>query len=191
MVILSKIYTRKGDKGKTSITNNVQISKSSLRIKSIGEVDETNAFIGLVQLYLDKTSTHYIILRRIQDDLFDLGADLSNADNDFNDQKNLRITNDQVSRIEHEIDSENKNLPPLKSFVLPGGEKSASYLHIARTVSRRAERVMVELSEEESVNPNALIYINRLSDLLFVLSRSINYSSKKEVLWRPGANREQ
>ena len=191
MVILSKIYTRKGDKGKTSITNNVQISKSSLRIKSIGEVDETNAFIGLVQLYLDKTSTHYIILRRIQDDLFDLGADLSNADNDFNDQKNLRITNDQISRIEHEIDSENKNLPPLKSFVLPGGEKSASYLHIARTVSRRAERVMVELSEEESVNPNALIYINRLSDLLFVLSRSINYSSKKEVLWRPGANREQ
>ena len=191
MVILSKIYTRKGDKGKTSITNNVQISKSSLRIKSIGEVDETNAFIGLVQLYLDKTSAHYIILRRIQDDLFDLGADLSNADNDFNDQKNLRITNDQISRIEREIDSENKHLPPLKSFVLPGGEKSASYLHIARTVSRRAERVMVELSAEESVNPNALIYINRLSDLLFVLSRSINYSSKKEVLWRPGANRDQ
>ena len=147
MVVLSKIYTRKGDKGKTSITNNEQISKYSLRIKAIGEVDETNAFIGLVQLYLDKTSAHYIILRRIQDDLFDLGADLSNADNDFNDQKNLRITNDQISRIEREIDSENKHLPPLKSFVLPGGEKSASYLHIARTVSRRAERVMVELSE--------------------------------------------
>ena len=184
MVKLNKIYTKTGDKGSTQLGNGKRVEKNSLRVDAYGSVDEANAAIGLSIL---RTNTKIKkILQIIQNDLFDLGADLCIPEKK-NIQK-LKITNDRVDYIEEKIDSFNKELAPLNSFVLPGGLKSSTYLHIARTVTRRAERKVVALSKKEKINPVAIIYLNRLSDLLFVLARYTNNKGKKDILWKPGKN---
>ena len=189
MVRLTRIYTRGGDAGKTSVGSGIRVPKHSLRISAIGEVDETNATVGLARLHLAGHADAGLMLARIQDDLFDLGADLASPGEDFESASALRITEAQVCRIESEIDTTNAGLPPLDSFILPGGTLAATQLHVARTVSRRAERTMTALAVEEPVNPAGLRYINRISDLFFVLSRSLNAAVDGDVLWRPGANR--
>jgi len=189
MVRLTRIYTRGGDAGKTSVGSGIRVPKHSLRIAAIGEVDETNATVGLTRLHLTGHADAGLMLARIQDDLFDLGADLASPGEDFESGSALRITEAQVRRIEFEIDTTNADLPPLDSFILPGGTLAATQLHLARTVSRRAERIMTALAVEEPVNPAGLKYINRISDLFFVLSRSLNAAVDGDVLWRPGANR--
>jgi cob(I)alamin adenosyltransferase len=186
MVKLTKIYTRGGDKGMTSLTGGERRPKYDLRVEAYGTVDELNATIGMARLHTKgKTDA---MLERIQHDLFDLGADLSTPD-DPKKGKALRIILAQVKRLEQEIDALNAELSPLDSFVLPGGEKAAANLHLARTVCRRAERLVCELSGMEVVNEFALQYINRLSDHLFVLGRYLNGKGKKDVLWKPGVNR--
>ena len=188
MVKLTRIYTRGGDQGETSLTGGARVKKSSLRIEAIGTVDEANAVIGIARL--QTVGSHAMagpdtMLARIQNDLFDLGADLSTP---AGDEKALRISAKQVERLEHEIDGLNASLQPLDSFVLPGGTELAAALHLARTVVRRAERVAVALAAQESVSPEALKYLNRLSDHLFVLARMANDQGRSDVLWRPGAN---
>ena len=178
MVRLTRIYTRGGDAGKTSVGSGIRVPKHSLRISAIGEVDETNATVGLARLHLAGHADAGLMLARIQDDLFDLGADLASPGEDFESASALRITEAQVRRIESEIDTTNAGLPPLDSFILPGGTLAATQLHVARTVSRRAERTMTVLAVEEPVNPAGLRYINRISDLFFVLSRSLNAARK-------------
>ena len=187
MVRLNKIYTRKGDQGETSLTGGARVKKHDLRVKAYGAVDEGNAAIGLARLYTKGVSDK--ALARIQNDLFDLGADLSTPGGGKNDGS-LRMLESQVARLEREIDRMNETLSPLKSFVLPGGTAAASFLHLARTVVRRAERDVCALMEKESVNPAALRYLNRLSDYLFVLARFLNRKGKGDVLWVPGKNRE-
>ena len=186
MVTLNKIYTRSGDKGETSLVGGQRVSKHSLRPEAFGEVDELNSLIGLVRIY---SKTNKIIdgtLKRIQNELFDLGADLATPELN-NDQKlNLRITSNQVSRIEKEIDLLNNNLQSLDSFVLPGGSELASWLHLSRTVARRTERKITKLASEEAINVEILHYINRLSDLLFVMARFANNNGKLDILWQPG-----
>lgn len=181
MVSLSKIYTKSGDKGKTSLGNGQRVHKSSLRISAIGEVDEVNSTIGLVRLYT--TGEIDDIFAHIQNDLFDLGADLCIPDKD---PEKLSIALSHISYLEKILDHYNEDLEPLKSFVLPGGSKESAYLHHARTVTRRAERSLSELMVDESVNPYALQYLNRLSDLLFVMARYMNDKGRKDVLWEPG-----
>ncbi|HTS92339.1 MAG TPA: cob(I)yrinic acid a,c-diamide adenosyltransferase [Stellaceae bacterium] len=188
MVRLTRIYTRGGDQGETSLTGGARVKKNSLRIEAIGTVDETNAVIGIARLRTgesDGIAGFDGMLARIQNDLFDLGADLSTP---ADDTKALRISATQVERLEREIDSLNALLQPLESFVLPGGGELAAALHLARTVTRRAERVTVALAAEEKVNAEAVKYLNRLSDHLFVLARTANDQGRSDVLWRPGAN---
>ena len=183
MVKLNKIYTRTGDSGETSLVNGARVSKHSRRPAAFGEVDELNSVIGLARTEADNDVNE--MLARIQNDLFDLGADLATPETD---KMALRITDAQVKRLEDEIDVMNADLQPLKSFILPGGTKLAAWLHLGRTVARRAERRMTELAVEEVVNEPAMQYINRLSDHLFVLARHVNDNGASDVLWVPGSN---
>lgn len=183
MVRLNKIYTRTGDDGETSLVNGQRVSKHSRRPAAFGEVDELNSVIGLARLHASGQVD--AMLARIQNDLFDLGADLAAPETD-SEQVFLRIAELQVSRLEAEIDTLNQALSPLKSFILPGGSELAAWLHLARTVTRRAERRITELAVEEAVNEAAIRYINRLSDHLFVLARHINDDGATDVLWVPG-----
>jgi cob(I)alamin adenosyltransferase len=179
MVYLSKIVTKTGDGGETTLGDGSRVPKDHSRIAAIGAVDELNAVLGLIPL---DTHIEAPILRAIQNDLFDLGADLCvPAAND----KALRISGDHITRLEREIERLNANLPPLTSFILPGGVPAAARCHLARTVCRRAERDVVTLMRTETVNPHVLVYLNRLSDLLFVLSRVLNQGN--DVLWKPGS----
>lgn len=187
MVTLSKIYTRGGDQGRTSLGDGTRVAKHTARVSTYGTVDEANATIGLARLHTQGEAD--AMLARIQNDLFDLGADLCRPGTDFEDASALRIRESQVERLEREIDSMNEELQPLSSFVLPGGTPAAAHLHLARTVTRRAERLLCELAEAEAVNPAAVRYLNRLSDHLFVMSRWLNDKGAKDVLWVPGANR--
>lgn len=193
MVVLSKIYTRTGDKGTTALGSGERVPKHALRIAAYGTVDETNASIGMVRVHLGDTDPKLdAMLVRIQNDLFDLGADLCVPDRGEKlEYEPLRVTDGQVKRLEQEIDEMNAELKPLRSFVLPGGAPAAAALHMARTISRRAERLMVELAADasEPVGAAALKYINRLSDFLFVASRYVNHHASGDVLWVPGQNR--
>ncbi|MFN3076291.1 MAG: cob(I)yrinic acid a,c-diamide adenosyltransferase [Alphaproteobacteria bacterium] len=194
MVRLTRIYTRGGDKGKTSLGDGRRVPKHDVRVAAYGTVDETNAVIGIARLHTAASEETDAMLMRIQNDLFDLGADLCtppSSDPDAASGAALRIVQEQVDRLEREIDAMNETMAPLASFILPGGSAAASYLHLARTVARRAERLMTELAEVEpdAVNPLAIKYINRLSDHLFVLARHVNGGGKTDVLWVPGGNR--
>jgi len=187
MVRLTRIYTRGGDQGQTSLGGGARVPKHDLRVAAYGTVDEANAAIGIARLHTSGDAD--AMLSRIQNDLFDLGADLCRPETGEPDQSALRMADSQVDRLEAEIDTMNEALEPLTSFVLPGGGPAAAYLHLARTVSRRAERLIVELAESETVNAAALRYANRLSDHLFVLARWLNDKGRDDVLWVPGANR--
>lgn len=185
MVRLTRIYTRGGDAGQTSLGGGERVAKHAARVEAFGTVDETNAAIGLARLHADGAAD--AMLARIQNDLFDLGADLCTPG--APDDGKLRMSKAQTDRLEAEIDSMNEALAPLNSFVLPGGTPCAAFLHQARTVARRAERLTFALAVDESVNPAVLTYLNRLSDHLFVLSRAVNENGARDVLWVPGANR--
>ncbi|MZR29982.1 cob(I)yrinic acid a,c-diamide adenosyltransferase [Sneathiella litorea] len=187
MVKLTKIYTRGGDKGKTSLGNGARVSKADARVEAYGDVDETNAVIGLVRLNVSGEADE--TLARIQNDLFDLGADLCTPEQENPKYPPLRVTKEQVVWLEEEIDRLNSELSPLNSFILPGGSQASAYLHLARTVCRRAERRMIVLGDSDTINPDAIAYINRLSDFLFVLGRYLNNKGAEDVLWVPGANR--
>jgi cob(I)alamin adenosyltransferase len=190
MVLLSRIYTRGGDKGRTALGDGRRVAKHALRVEAYGTVDEANAAIGIARLHAAEAAD--AMLGRIQNDLFDLGADLCRPEGpDDAARPPLRVTADQVLRLEREIDAMNADLEPLRSFVLPGGTPAASHLHLARTITRRAERRITALMVREPVNPEALRYCNRLSDHLFVLARWVNRQSggSGDVLWIPGANR--
>lgn len=209
MVKLTKIYTRGGDKGQTSLGDGSRVAKHDLRVEAYGTVDEANAALGLARLYTEGEAE--AMLARIQHDLFDLGADLCRpeaepeasagktpagkkkaaADKTEGAKKSapLRVVDAQVTRLEREIDQMNAALQPLESFVLPGGGAAAAHLHLARTTARRAERLMTALAEKNPINPIAIKYINRLSDHLFVLARWLNGRGKADILWKPGANR--
>jgi cob(I)alamin adenosyltransferase len=189
MVRLTRIYTRGGDKGETSLGDGSRVPKQALRVSAYGTVDEANAVIGLARLHAEGEGEVNAALARIQNDLFDLGADLCTPEGGPKGVKALRIQPAQVARLEHEIDRWNAELKPLDSFVLPGGTACAAQLHLARTVVRRAERLVAELAQQEAVNDQVLKYLNRLSDHLFVLSRHVNERGARDVLWRPGANR--
>ncbi|MBT5646636.1 MAG: cob(I)yrinic acid a,c-diamide adenosyltransferase [Rhodospirillaceae bacterium] len=186
MVKLDKIYTRGGDGGETSLGDGSRVAKYSLRVHAQGDIDETNAMIGLARRFADPETTD-AVLSRIQNDLFDLGADVTRPGDDHTDG-NLRIQPGQVDRLEGEIDEANENLEPLRSFVLRGGTDFAASLHLACTVCRRAERVLTALAAEEPINTHGLKYLNRLSDLLFVMARAANDDGKTDVLWKPGQN---
>lgn len=192
MVVLNRIYTRTGDDGTTALGTGERRAKFDIRIEAYGSVDETNATIGVARLSLAGESEVDAMLGRIQNDLFDLGADLCTPDNGVDPgYEPLRVVQSQVDRLEREIDQLNGELAPLRSFVLPGGSPGAAALHVARTVCRRAERHMVELSlsPDEIVSEPALRYMNRLSDFLFVASRYVNARGAADVLWVPGQNR--
>lgn len=193
MVVLNKIYTRTGDAGTTALGNGQRVAKHALRIAAYGTVDETNASLGMVRVHLAHGDPDLdAMLLRIQNDLFDLGADLCVPDRGEKlDHEALRISNEQVARLEQEIDQMNAELKPLRSFVLPGGTPAAAALHVTRTISRRAERLMVELAAlpDEPVSAAALKFINRLSDFFFVASRYANDRGNIDVLWVPGQNR--
>ena len=195
MVKLTRIYTRGGDKGKTSLGNGKRVDKHALRVAAYGAVDEANAAIGLARLHTAGIPEADAMLARLQNDLFDLGADLCTPDNAPDDGKKpgyepLRILPGQVARLEREIDAMNAELAPLSSFVLPGGVPASAHLHLARTLARRAERAITRLSRREQVRPAALQYINRLSDHLFVLGRFLNDKGAGDVLWIPGGTRD-
>ena len=187
MVRLTRIYTRGGDAGQTSLGDGARVPKHDPRVAAFGTVDEANAAIGVARLHT--TGDADAMLGRIQNDLFDLGADLCTPEEENPAYPPLRMTEAQVERLERAIDAMNETLAPHNSFVLPGGSAAAAYLHVARTVTRRAERLMVELAERERVNPAALRYANRLSDHLFVMSRHLNDDGAADVLWVPGSNR--
>jgi len=187
MVRLTRIYTRGGDAGETSLGDGARVPKHALRVAAYGTVDEANAAIGVARLHADAAADE--MLGRIQNDLFDLGADLCTPEGGRRGEGALRIAAAQVERLEREIDAMNTTLAPLDSFILPGGTAAAAHLHLARTVTRRAERLVSELAGVDQVNPDALKYLNRLSDHLFVLGRQVNDRGARDVLWRPGANR--
>jgi cob(I)alamin adenosyltransferase len=187
MVVLNKIYTRTGDDGSSALGTGERRPKSDLRFEVIGTVDEVNAAIGLARL--NAPAGIDALLGRIQNDLFDLGADLAVPESEKRPRERLRISEEQVKRLENEIDGLNEKLAPLTSFVLPGGSPLAAALHLCRTVARRAERLMVQLAAREPLNTAALRYVNRLSDLFFVAARSANDSGAADVLWVPGKNR--
>lgn len=187
MVQLTRIYTRGGDKGMTSLGDGRRVRKHDPRVAAYGTVDEANAIIGMARLHT--TGETDDMLGRIQNDLFDLGADLCTPEQEAPAYPPLRIVQAQVDRLEREIDAMNAALAPLKSFILPGGTPAAAHLHLARTVARRAERLMTELAQQEEIGEPALRYINRLSDHLFVLGRYLNDRGARDVLWIPGANR--
>lgn len=190
MVRLTRIYTKSGDKGQTSLGNGARVPKHALRVEAYGTVDEANAVVGVARLATAGDTQADALLARIQNDLFDLGADLCTpaAEGEQPGQA-LRVTAEQVSRLEAEIDAMNAALEPLNSFILPGGTPAAAQLHLARTVIRRAERLITALSEVEAVNPQAIAYANRLSDHFFVMARYLNERGKADVLWVPGGNR--
>lgn len=187
MVRLTRIYTRGGDKGQTSLGDGSRVAKHDLRVEAYGTVDEANAALGLVRLHTAQEPEMDALLARLQNDLFDLGADLCTPGDGH--EGALRIQKAQVERLETEIDAANEKLKPLDSFILPGGTAASSHLHLARTVTRRAERLMAALALAEPLNPQALAYANRLSDLLFVLARAMNQQGEGDILWVPGKNR--
>jgi len=195
MVKLTRIYTRGGDKGLTSLGRGERVAKHDMRVEAYGTVDETNSVVGLARAVIERTVKNDAhrkhvddMLARIQNDLFDLGADLSTVAAKRG-QPALRIVAAQVERLEHEIDAMNGALEPLNSFILPGGSEASAWLHLGRTVARRAERRMTQLAVKQKVNPEAIKYINRLSDHLFVLGRRLNGNGASDVLWVPGGNR--
>jgi len=191
MVKLTRIYTRGGDKGKTSLGRGERVAKHDPRVEAYGTVDEANSAIGVARSAVtgdERAADINAMLGRIQNDLFDLGADLCTV-KARRGQKALRIVAAQVARLEREIDAMNRDLKPLNSFILPGGLEAAARLHLARTVVRRAERRMTALAARKPVNPEAIKYINRLSDHLFVLARKLNGNGLADVLWMPGLNR--
>lgn len=190
MVVLNKIYTKTGDAGETALGNGARVAKFSLRVSAYGTVDETNATVGMARLHaageLDAA------LKRIQNDLFDLGADLCRPDMERDGEAGyvpLRMVESQVIRLEAEIDALNARLEPLRSFILPGGSALAAHFHLCRTTSRRAERLTVELATIETINQQALVYLNRLSDWFFVAGRIANDDGRADVLWVPGLTR--
>jgi cob(I)alamin adenosyltransferase len=189
MVRLDRIYTGGGDKGETSLGDGSRVPKHGKWVAAIGDVDEANSAIGLARVAVENGA----MLARIQNDLFDLGADLARpidkTDSETDDAR-LRIAESQVVRLEGEIDGINRDLAPLNSFVLPGGSEAASRLHVARAVVRRAERTVAALAAAEQVNPQVLAYLNRLSDLLFVMARKANANGDDDILWQPGKTRE-
>ncbi len=187
MVKLDRIYTRGGDRGETSLGDGSRAAKHDLRVAAYGTVDEANSVIGLARLHVEGAAD--AILARIQNDLFDLGADLCTPESDSPAYQPLRVTEAQAARLEAEIDEMNAALAPLKSFVLPGGTSGAAWLHLARTVVRRAEREVTALAARETVNPSVIRYLNRLSDHLFVMARQANNGGASDVLWVPGGNR--
>jgi cob(I)alamin adenosyltransferase len=187
LVKLTRIYTRGGDKGQTSLGTGKRLSKHDLRVEAYGSVDEANAAVGLARLHTKGKVD--AMLARIQNDLFDLGADLATPEARNPKHPPLRVVADQTARLEREIDVMNAELAPLTSFVLRGGTPASAWLHFACTVVRRAERRMTALAARETVNPEAIRYINRLSDHLFVAARWLNRKGKADVLWVPGANR--
>ncbi len=193
MVKLNKIYTRTGDNGATGLVDGTRRSKADARMCAIGDVDEANSALGIAISALERADFDAALvagLRRVQNDLFDLGADIATPGQDFAPSPMaLRIVASQVDWLESAIDAANEQLDPLTSFILPGGHESAAALHLARAITRRAEREMVAASEAESLNPLALAYINRLSDYLFVLTRLVNKGQGGDILWVPGASR--
>ena len=194
MVVLNRIYTRTGDDGTTALGTGERRKKHDLRIAAYGTVDELNACLGIARLHASDAAQVDAMLARIQNDLFDLGADLctpQTAKGKGPDGARLAVTDAQVTRLEQEIDALNAELSPLRSFVLPGGTPAAAHLHLARTVCRRGERLMVELADKpgEEVSAAALKYVNRLSDFLFVAGRFVNRKGADDVLWVPGQNR--
>ncbi len=189
MVVLNKIYTRTGDKGETALGNGERVAKNNARVEAYGTVDEVNATVGLARLHAQGDMDG--ALARIQNDLFDLGADLCRpemAKDSGAGTAPLRIVSAQVDRLETEIDIMNANIAPLRSFILPGGSALAAHLHLCRTATRRAERLAVTLSGIEDINQAAVKYLNRLSDWFFVAARAANDNGKKDVLWVPGGN---
>src|SRR5579883_2083186 len=195
MVKLTRIYTRGGDRGETSLGRGERVAKHDPRVEAYGTVDETNSVIGLARAALSRTVKNDALrlhvddmMKRIQNDLFDLGADLCTIEGKAGEPA-LRVQPSQTERLEKEVDDMNAELAPLTSFVLPGGSEAAAWLHFARTVARRAERGMTALAAQQPVSPEAIKYINRLSDHLFVLSRKLNDNGGSDVLWVPGANR--
>ena len=185
MVVLNRIYTRTGDTGETALGDGARVPKFAPRVAAYGTVDETNTTVGLARLHADAAAD--AMLARIQNDLFDLGADLCRPETQG--ETALRMTDEQVNRLESEIDAMNTRLQPLRSFVLPGGSPLAAHLHLCRTVCRRAERLTVELAQQETVTPAAIRYLNRLSDWFFVAARAANDDGQADTLWVPGANR--
>ncbi|MEM8656152.1 MAG: cob(I)yrinic acid a,c-diamide adenosyltransferase [Pseudomonadota bacterium] len=191
MVVLNKIYTKTGDAGETALGNGARVAKHAMRVTAYGTADELNAFVGVARL--DASGDTDAALSRIQNDLFDLGADLCRPDMEKDAEAEyppLRMTDAQVTRLEAEIDAMNGDLEPLRSFILPGGSALSAHLHVCRTVARRGERLAVELATMEAVNPAAVKYLNRLSDWFFVAARIANNVGKDDVLWVPGANRD-
>ena len=189
MVKLNRIYTRTGDDGTTGLVDGSRIAKHAPRMVAIGDVDELNSAIGAALVHLHDTP-YFAPLRMIQNDLFDLGADLATPGDDFEPSEMvLRIVPAQADRVEREIDALNADLPALTSFILPGGSAAAAAVHMARAIARRAERALVAASERHPINPAAMVYINRLSDYLFVLARSINRDGDGDPLWVPGQSR--
>lgn len=187
MVELTRIYTRGGDKGKTSLGPGQRVAKFNVRVAAYGTVDEANATLGMARLHVAPEVDQ--LLERVQNDLFDVGADLCTPEQDDPPYPPLRVAQSQVDWLEQEIDRVNRQLAPLKSFVLPGGSAASAHLHVARTVVRRAERDVSFLASEEEINPETVRYLNRLSDLLFVLARHVNDNGDGDVLWKPGAHR--
>ncbi|HWL55084.1 MAG TPA: cob(I)yrinic acid a,c-diamide adenosyltransferase [Paracoccus sp. (in: a-proteobacteria)] len=190
MVVLNRIYTRTGDRGETALSNGERVPKHALRVEAYGSVDELNATLGLARLHAEGSMAERIAV--IQNDLFDLGADLSRPRMEEDASAPypvLRIIESQVTRLEAEIDGMNADLAPLRSFILPGGSALAAHLHLCRTVARRAERAAVALAASEDANPEAVKYLNRLSDWLFVAGRVANANGTDDILWVPGASR--
>ncbi|GFE50963.1 cob(I)yrinic acid a,c-diamide adenosyltransferase [Roseobacter cerasinus] len=190
MVVLNKIYTKTGDAGETALGNGARVAKHALRVTAYGTSDELNSFVGVARL--EAAGAVDEALSRIQNDLFDLGADMCRPDMEQDAEAEyppLRMIDAQVTRLESEIDVMNAELDPLRSFILPGGSALAAHLHVCRTVSRRAERLCVELATMEAINSSAVKYLNRLSDWFFVAARMANNGGKDDVLWVPGANR--
>lgn len=190
MVVLNKIYTKTGDGGKTRLANGEEVPKTNIRLDAYGTIDELNSFVGMARLHTDGDIKIDDILSRIQNDLFDLGADLATPESENLGYEALRIIGSQVSRLETEIDEINANLSPLDSFILPAGSPLSTSLHICRTIARRAERIMAQMIEANiKVSEAAFIYVNRLSDLFFVLARRANDNGAKDVKWVPAKNR--
>ena len=185
---LDKIYTRAGDEGKTSLGDGSRLPKFHIRVTAYGSIDEANSVLGIAILHVNDPDVHKL-LRHIQNDLFDVGADLCRPERQGAEAQPLRVTGEQVVWLENKIDLYNADLAPLDSFVLPGGSHASAHLHHVRTVTRRAERDIVRLASDESVNPAVLRYVNRLSDLLFVLARYLNNKGAEDVRWQPGLHR--
>lgn len=190
MVILNKIYTKTGDGGKTRLATGEEVSKTNLRLEAYGTIDELNSFVGIARLHTAKDAKIEEILCRIQNDLFDLGADLATPERENLGYEPLRIIETQVLRLENEIDEVNANLSALDSFILPAGSALSAHLHVCRTIARRAERVIAQLIENgENISDTVFKYVNRLSDLFFVLARRANKSGEDDIKWVPAKNR--